>query len=216
MLSFKLPLTRRSDAEPAAAPPWHPNFRNFERLPDIKVVRTTFFINAAAIALTLSLLLWAGYREYHVRDLNLQIGEAQAEIGRNQKQNAEAIRHSKAFAEEEKKLLEVENFTRTPIAVTEFVVLLGQTLPKEVQIEFADLRLGDPANPQCILRGLVAGTKDQASGTASNYVDILRTTPRFAAAFDSVSLTTLNTDPRTGLLNFEIILKFRTGKEKKS
>ncbi|MBI2516027.1 MAG: hypothetical protein HYV95_03855 [Opitutae bacterium] len=213
MLSLKLPLTRKSDAGPAAAPLWHPNFRNFERLPDTKVVRTTFFINAAAIALAASLSLWVGYREYHLHDINQQIDEAQAEIGRNQKQNAEAIRLSNSFAEEEKKLSEAQNFIRTPMPVTEFVLLLGQTLPKEVQIEFADMRITDPTSPQCILRGLVAGTKDQASGTASNYVDILRTAPRFAEAFDSVSLTALNTDPRTGLLNFEIILKFKKGKK---
>jgi hypothetical protein len=216
MLSLKLPLTRKSDAVPVSAPHWHPNFRNFERLPDTKVVRTTFFINAAAIALAASLLLWLGYREYHLRDLNLQINEAQAEIDRNQKQNNEALRLSKAFADEEKKLLEAQAFVRVPLPVTEFVFLLGQTLPKEVQIEFVDMRITDPASPQCVLRGLVAGTKDQASGTASNYVDTLRTTPRLAAAFDSVSLTSLNTDPRTGLLNFEIILRFKTGKEKKS
>lgn len=216
MLSLKLPLTRKSDAAPASAPRWHPNFRNFERLPDTKVVRTTFFINAGAIAVAASLLLWLGYREYHLRDLNLQINEAQAEIDRNQKQNNEALRLSKAFADEEKKLLEALAFVRTPLPVTEFILLLGQTLPKEVQIEFVDMRITDPSNPQCVLRGLVAGTKDQASGAASNYVDTLRTAPRLAAAFDSVSLTALNTDPRTGLLNFEIILKFKTGKEKKS
>lgn len=216
MLSLKLPLTRKSDAGPAAAPLWHPNFRNFERLPDTKVVRTTFFINAAAIALAVSLALWVGYREFHVRDLNQQIDEAQAEIGRNQKQNAEALRLSKSFAAEEAKLTEAQNFVQTPLPVSEFIILLGQTLPKEIQIEFADMRIKDPTNPQCVIRGLVAGTKDQASGTASNYVDILRTAPRFAAAFDSVSLTALNTDPRTGMLNFEIILKFKTGKGKKT
>jgi len=63
-----LSLTKKSDAQ-VASPLWHTNFRNFERLPDTKVVRTTFFINTAAVALTLGLLLWLGYREYHLYNL---------------------------------------------------------------------------------------------------------------------------------------------------
>ena len=33
-------------------PAWHPNFRNYEKLPDIKVVRTAFFVNGVNCALT--------------------------------------------------------------------------------------------------------------------------------------------------------------------
>ena len=43
-----LSLTKKSDAVPVAAPLWHTNFRNFDRLPDTKVVRTAFFVNTAA------------------------------------------------------------------------------------------------------------------------------------------------------------------------
>ena len=49
-MAFNLSLTKKSDAQSAVAPVWHPNFRNFERLPDTKVVRTTFFVNTAAQA----------------------------------------------------------------------------------------------------------------------------------------------------------------------
>ena len=43
-----LQLTRKSDAEPAAAPLWHPNFRNYDRLPDTKAVRTALLVNLVA------------------------------------------------------------------------------------------------------------------------------------------------------------------------
>ena len=56
-----LSLTKKSDSEPVAAPLWHTNFRNFEQLPDTKVVRTTFFVNTAAIAIAAGLLLWLGH-----------------------------------------------------------------------------------------------------------------------------------------------------------
>ena len=75
-MAFNLSLSKRSDAQPAVAPVWHPNFRNFERLPDTKVVRTTFFINTAAVAVALSLLLWVGFREMHIRSLHEQAADA--------------------------------------------------------------------------------------------------------------------------------------------
>ena len=53
MLPF---LKKKSEASAApAVPNWHPNFRNFEKLPDIKVVRTAFFVNGAAVSVALAL-----------------------------------------------------------------------------------------------------------------------------------------------------------------
>jgi hypothetical protein len=219
MLSLQLPLLKKSDAAQEVLPQWHPNFRNYEKLPDTKVVRTTFFINVAAVTLAAALVLLTGYREMRIRDLTRQIAETQAEIDRNQKQSNEAERLSKIFADEEKKLLEVAAFTATPVSPSEMVLLLGETLPKEVQIELVDLRYGEggnTANAQCVLRGVVAGTKDQASGIASSYVETLGKVPKFAEIFDSVRLNSINPDPRSNLLDFEIVMKFKAaGKEKK-
>lgn len=218
-MAFSLPLKKKSDAQPATAPLWHPNFRNFERLPDTKVVRTAFFVNAAAIFVALSLLLALGYREYRLSSLREQIAAAQQTIDKNQKQNAEALRLSKQFADDEKKLLEAAAFVRLPMTPSEFVVLLGQTLPKEIAIESADLRLAaDPAaGGLFVLRGLAAGTPDQASGAASSYIEQLHAHPRFAATFESINLTSLTRDPKSGFLVFEIVLKVKPpAKEKKT
>jgi hypothetical protein len=215
MLAFQLPLTKKSDATPVAAPHWHPNFRNYERLPDTKVVRTTFFINAASIMVASLLLLWVGFREYHIRELGQQISDAQIEIDKNQKQNNDAIRLSGTFAAEEKKLADAEAFARMPLSPMDFVLILGRTLPKEIQMESADMRMGEVGNSQCILRGFVAGTKDQGSGTVSAYLETLRNAPGFSSVFETVSLNSL-TDAKNNLLSFEIVLKFKApAKEKK-
>lgn len=202
-----LSLTKRSESQPVAAPHWHVNFRNYERLPDTKVVRTTFFINAAAIGLSLGLLLWLGYREYHIYNLNEQIAEAQHEIDTNTRQNKDALRLSQLFAEEQKKLEEAEIFLRSPISPLEFVTVLGQTLPREIAIEYFDARITDATGATFVLRGLVAGTPDQASGTASSYVDMLKANKQLGTVFNSITLTNLNRDQSTGLLAFEISFK---------
>ena len=207
-----LSLTKRSEAQPTAAPLWHPNFRNYDRLPDTKVVRTTFFINTAAICVALGLLLWLGYREYHIYSLNDQAAEAKREIDSNAKQNKEALRLAQVFADEEKKLAAAEAFQTAAISPLDFVTLIGQTLPKEISVENMDARLNDLNGATFTVRGLVAGTPDQASGSASKYVDILRAHKRVGAVFGSITLTNLNRDPRTGFLAFEIIFKVKGGK----
>lgn len=213
-MAFNLSLPKKSDAQPAVAPLWHPNFRNFERLPDTKVVRTTFFVNTAAIVVTLSLLLWFGYREYHIKNLGDQIADAQKQIDDNSRQNNEALRLAKIFADEQKKLAEAVAFQHTPITPSEFVAQLGSTLPKEISIDSIDGRLMESATYQ--LRGVVAGTPDQASGAASLYVDMLRTPEKLGAIFDPITLNNLNRDARSNFLAFDITLKFKAGtKEKK-
>ena len=217
-MAFNLSLTKKSDAQPAAAPLWHPNFRNFERLPDTKVVRTTFFVNTAAIAVTLGLLLWLGYREFHIMDLSKQIAEAQKQIDDNSRQNKEALRLTKVFADETKKLTEAEAFSRPSILPSEFVLLLGQSLPKEIAVESLEGRLGETAlgGQAYMLKGLVAGTPDQASGAASSYVDLLRAHPRLGKVFDPITLTNLNRNSGGSFLSLDITLKIKAdAKEKK-
>jgi hypothetical protein len=204
-----LSLTKKSD-EPVAAPLWHANFRNFERLPDTKVVRTTFFVNTATIALTIGLLLWLGYREYHIYSLGEQIAEAQREIDGNTKANKEAIRLSKIFADEEKKLVEAEAFVHSPLSLSNSVSVLGQTLPKDISIDAYEARLSDPKNMMFVLRGMAAGSRDQAAGAASSYVDSLRAHPRLGKILDPITLERLNPDATTGFMAFEIYLKVKT------
>ena len=210
-MAFNLSLTKKGDAQPAVAPLWHPNFRNFERLPDTKVVRTAFFINAAAIAVTLGLLLWFGSREYTIKNLGDQIAEAQKQIDDNSRQNKEALRLSKLFADEQKKLTEAETFRASAIRPSEFVSLLGETLPREISIDLLEGKLTaqgtSPGSYQ--LRGVVAGTPDQASGAASRFVDLLRAQQKLGTIFDPITLNSLNRDARSNFLAFDITMKMK-------
>jgi hypothetical protein len=204
-----LPLKKKSDAQPTAAPLWHPNFRDFDRLPDTKVVRTTFFINTAAVAAAVGMLLWLGYREFDNHNIGQQIAEANAQIESNRRQNDEALRQAKMFADEEKKLAEAMAFMKVPVSPLEFVQLLGDTLPKDISIDYVDTRISDAKNSLVQVRGRVAGSPDMASGVASSYVDSLRANERIKKIFDPVSLNRLDRDAAGGMV-FEITLTIKT------
>lgn len=216
-MSLQQLLRRKSDAGPVAAPLWHPNFRNYERLPDTKHVRTAFFVNAVAGGIAACLLLYTGFNELRIRTLNQQVAEAQERIDTRTAQNAEALKLSQIFIEEDRKLAEAISFSGVTIAPTEFIVLLGETLPKDISIEFFDMRLTEAAGPTVVLRGLASGSPEQASGAASSYAEVFRTHPRFVAAVDKADITNVNRDTSRGVITFEVVLRLKaSGKERKS
>jgi hypothetical protein len=205
-------LTKKSDAQPVVVPLWHTNFRNFDRLPDTKVVRTTFFINTAAIAITIGMILWLGQREYTNYNLGEQKADAQRQIDSNQKQNTEALRLSKAFLDEEKKLNELAAFLKTPIRPADFIELIGQSLPKDILIEYVETRTTDPKNSVFLLRGRVAGNREQASGIASSYESALKAHSQLGKVFDPIKLNRLDPDATGGFMTFDISLTVKSAK----
>ncbi len=201
-----LSLTKKSDAQPVAVPLWHTNFRDFDRLPDTKVVRTAFFINTAAVAVAVGMLLWLGQREYTNYNLGEQKAQAQQQIDSNKKQDADAIRLSKQFQDEEKKLNEVAAFIKVPISPAEFINLIGESLPKDISIESAETRVTDPKSSVFQIRGRVAGNREQASGIASSYEAALKAHPRLGKVFDPIKLNRLDPDAAGEFMTFEISL----------
>ena len=126
---------KKSEANAPLVPAWHPNFRNFEKLPDTKVVRTAFFINVIAITLTLVLMIFVGRHEWDLRSLQLQVAEKQQEIDRTKTSSDQSVALFKKFQAEEAKIREVENFVGSRATVSDLFLHLGETLPKNIPRE---------------------------------------------------------------------------------
>jgi hypothetical protein len=203
-------LLKKKSEKPAVAlvPAWHPNFRNFERLPDTKVVRTTFFINTATIALSLGLVLWFSYQEYTIRDLSQQITYWQRQIDSNEKAANTAIARYQQFQNEEKKFADVEAFVKLRLSPAGFLLRLGRTLPPTMALDSVELHA-----EIAVMRGTLTGTPDEASGLAANYIDQLRADPLLGTVFDDISITTLARDPTGQRLRFEFALRVKDARK---
>jgi len=116
---------------------------------------------------------------------------------------------SKVFADEEKKLAEAVAFMKVSITPIEFVNLIGDTLPKDISIDYADTRINDAKSSVFQIRGRVAGSPDQASGITSSYVDMLRADARLNSVFDPITLNRLDRDNTGGFMVFEISLTIK-------
>lgn len=204
-----MPSFLKKKPEAAAAsemPPWHPNLRNFARLPDTKVVRTAFFINGASIFIALGLLLWFSYREYELHNLDRQIATWDAQITRDKKASDGFVALYGKFQEEQARINEVDTFLKSRPAVSQLLMRLGATLPKDIALDAYEEQMNGVT-----LRGTVRGTPDEASGYASAYLDQLRADKVLTTYFDDYSFSGsgVSRNAQSRRLQLQLFLRFR-------
>jgi hypothetical protein len=203
-------LKRKSNAAPAIAPAWHPNFRNFERLPDTKVVRTAFFINGGAVVVALAIVGWFVYQTYQLHDIGRQIADVQQDINRNQRTSERTIAMYKQFQADAARFAEVDVFLKSKPRISELLLRLAETLPANIAIDGLEFRAST-----VVLRASLRGAPDQASGYAQAYVQQLKTDAVLGPKFDDIALQSLNRNPQTGRLTLEMTLKLKPVPEAK-
>ncbi len=196
MLPF---LKKKSDADAPQVAPWHPNFRNYEKLPDVKAVRTAFFVNGAAIAVALSLLTYFGFKEWQLRVLVGQIAEAERQSARDKPGSDQAVVLFKKFQVEETKIKEVETFVKSKPSVSEMILHLGRTLPKNIALDTVELR-----DNGLVVRISVRGSDEAAPGLATAYVDQLKADKFLTQRFEPAEMTSIALNPATAKWAAEI------------
>jgi hypothetical protein len=202
-------LKKKSEAAAApAVPPWHPNFRNYEKLPDIKVVRTAFFVNMAAISVALALAVYFGFHEWKLRVYRGQIAEQVRFITRDKPASDQAVALFKKFQAEEAKIIEVETFVKSKPPLSNLIAHLGSTMPAAVALDSFDLREGGLS-----MRLSVRGAPDVASGHATAYRDQLAADKKLMEYFAEPAIANLAQNPATGRLALEINLPIRGAKK---
>ncbi len=199
--------TKSRDQKPATlvTPAWHPNFRNAERLPDTKTVRTAFFINIAAVTITLTLLIITVNRELGVHELAAEVTQSEVDIQKFEKSSLKAVALFQKFQVEEKKLHELDEFLGPgKFVLSDFVLHLGEHLPRKVALTHIEYR------PTAVtLRGHARGTPDEAAGEADAYIRQLREDQTYGALFEDVSASNQGIDAATGWFAFDLVMKFK-------
>lgn len=204
-------LKKKSDADAApAVPAWHPNFRNYQTLPDIKAVRTAFFINGVAILVMLSLAGYLGLQEWQLRGVNAQLAEVQAQVDRDKRVSDQAIALFKKFQAEEAKVTEVDAFVKSKPLVSTLLIRLAQTLPKNIALDNLDLR-----DSGLTLRLSVRGDATAASGYATAYMEQLQADQELAQFAPAIFNNNLTRNPSTGKMAVEFLLRAKPAGGKK-
>jgi hypothetical protein len=201
-----LPSLKKSSDKPSVlVPAWHPNFRNTERLPDTKVVRTSFFTNGLAISIATALVIYTGYREYGLRELKSDTETAVNAITANKPASDQALDLFKKFQEQEKQIFALRDFlSESKTSVSNLILTIGGGLPAAISLN--SIEYGANA---VVLRGKIEGASDEASGRAVAYVEALRKDAALIKTFDDVLLTNIARDAGTGQIRFQIDMKLK-------
>jgi hypothetical protein len=204
MLSKLLNRARPAREAKAAVAGWHPDFRDVRKLPDVKVVRTAFFINGA-LAVTAVLLAGSlAFREWQVREVAGKIEEEERKIARDRPLSEAALKQYQAFREDHSRMEEVAAFVGARPSLPALLRRLGETLPPELAMDGCELREDGLA-----VRFTVRGDALAASGLATRYLETLRGDAALGA-FDLFAFAgTPARNATTGRIGVEFFLRLR-------
>lgn len=198
-------LKKRSEGDGLPeVPSWHPNFRLRDTLPDVKPVRTAFFVNGAAILVAASLAIYVGIGEWQLYSLNSQIAATQAQINRDKPASDLAIAQFRKFQADEAKVTEVSNFLKSKPLFSELVLRLARTLPANIAIDSLELRESG-LNMRLAVRGDAAA----ASGHATAYLEQLRADKELSQFDEFMFTSTPMRNPATGRMAVEFHLRIK-------
>lgn len=207
-------MARKSKSE--AQPPWRPNFRTVDTLPDIKPIRTDFILNFIGVSLAVVLLSLLAYREFNAQSIGGNIKQLEENIASRQAENRKTIRDAKQFDTISKNIEEVATFLRNNLSPVEVAIVLAEHLPEEMLVASVTVR------PEAIVTGgrrnrqrtlltniLVIGTVQtdrEATTIVDDYKNTLAEQPIFKEQLRSIELPVLQRDPQTGLFDYEILI----------
>lgn len=196
-------------SKPAAgtASYWHPNFRIADALPDTKVIRTSFVVNAAAFAFMAAVVAFVAQREMAVSAVKDQIVELEAKIAASTPRYREAQKYQKDFAAADAKAKEIGAFLASPMVASDFLVVISETLPRLITLDSIEM-YGEGVR----LRGTVVGASERSAPLAKEYAEKLAANPVLAAQMESIRLNTQFRDQAGDRFTFEIELKLKTKK----
>ncbi len=176
-------------AKPPAEIAWRPDFRIPERLPDIKPVRTDFFINFAAITFCLIAVVAAGFQEYTIYNSYSDIDNRVTEL-KNATSEQETLSNSNtSFAKTSTFLKEFVLFSTKHLNATDLFYSLNRVTPRAITLEGVRQSpvvrdIEKPAskvvNTQIILAGYIReADTDKASVILKQFKDSLFQSPEF-------------------------------------
>jgi hypothetical protein len=211
MLSKLLNRARPAREAKAVVAGWHPDFRDVRKLPDVKVVRTAFFINGALAVAAVLLGGTLAFREWQVREVAGKVAEEELKIARDRPLSEAALKQYQAFREDHARVEEVAAFVAARPSVVRLLRRLGETLPADLALDGFELREDGLA-----LRFAVRGDALAASGLATRYLEALRGDPAMGA-FDQFTFAgTPARNATTGRVGVEFFLRLRAKVDEKA
>ena len=194
---------------------WRPDFREAEKLPDTKVIRTGFLLNFIAIAVALLVVSLYAVREYSLQVTMQSVKELERRVTESTPENRLILDANKRFRQSAELVEEAVAFDRQPVAFDTFIEEVSRSLPKGIQLTQIELRSssdilgkGQIGPFQIALTGLVL---EDAPATPAQMLSQLQTAIQTLPALEgkSIELETsrFGRNNQLGTFDFTLIVK---------
>lgn len=207
---------RFSKRPPESDPAWHPDFRNHETLPDVKVVRTSFFVNLVAALLLIAAMVFFAVQELQRNSLRFEIEGLEGKIAENNRRNQEVLGFHRDFQEYSAEIETAVEHLTTSRELSALLIAIAGPLPEEMRfssIRYQTRRGTDSDTKELQISGEIAATPDDAATILTRYGNSFQTDPILREFVKEAVPTSLVAAPGEQKLSFGIHVILRNGEE---
>lgn len=173
---------------------WHVDFRDEESLPDVKPVRTSFFINGVSILVLTIVTLFLAVKEFQRHMIHEEIVAIQEKIAENSARNKEVLRLDSAFKSEARYINGVVDYLNGSLELSSLLVALADTLHPEMSftsIRYQDRGGREGEGKELVINGTITARPDAAASVVTQYVDALQEDPFLSGRIKEAAPTAL-------------------------
>ena len=177
---------------------WRPDFRDRQSLPDIKTVRTTFFISAIAVTIAVMSVMHVGFQEYTIYSLGKKIEEGKAKIASRQDLHVKAIGMKNLFLAQEKRIDEINTLEERQLAASDLILDSGKSLSPGMSllsIEYID--------EKAVFQGFVVAS-EEADSLLKDYMEKLRNVDSLKDRYADINQVLVERESGTDLIKFHL------------
>ncbi|MDA0348653.1 MAG: hypothetical protein O3C20_14765 [Verrucomicrobia bacterium] len=214
---MKINIKKRKQKAVAA---WHQDFRNPDALPDIKVIRTRFFVNVVAIVVPLFVaILWV-QQELSLSSIRDDIGKLEDEQAALDSSNTELVSLSRDFLKESSKVESLEKYYHNLFPLSDYLEAIAVQVPVDMVISSMDLKKSNRVDGDDVvdtwesrISGYVVQEGQSAVSHVNKFVEDLRKEELLAAHLNEAFLDNLARDQITDTLNFVVSITMSDGEQ---
>ena len=177
---------------------WRPDFRDRDSLPDIKTVRTSFFLSALALTLAIMSLMHVGFYEFTIYSASKKIEKGKAEVSAQQGLHAKAIGMNNRFIEIERRIDEVNTFVEGQMIGSDLILDVGENLMPGMSLSSVEFK-----EDRTVLHGYVEAS-EKTDSLLKEYMELLREADTIKERYNEITQVSVERQEGTDQMKFHL------------
>lgn len=167
-------------------------------LPDVKTVRTSFFVSSLALSLAFMSLMQLGFHEYSIVSTEQKIEAVNVEIAARQGVHARAIGIDNDFIEKVRRIDELNTFESDQMIASDMLIYVGKSLMPDMSLSSVEYTEG-----KTVLHGFVVANKETDS-FLKEYMERLKGIELLSERYDEFTQVSVERQPGTDQIKFHL------------